>query len=440
MAYTPTDYQDEPSTATPVSAANLRKTEQGLAAAAGIADTALAVANASPANGAVTAAKLSPAVGSNGQVLTLIGGQLVWAAPTGSAPVTVDRNKYVANQTLGLVDAGRIVDVESASAVTLTVPSTGSVAWQDGTVIQPVALGDGIVSIAPGAGVSFIPSGTWKLRAKGSPASLRKLPGGSAVLPTVGLLMRYRADDLSGANGSAVASWPESSGNSLPAAVQATTGAQPTLVTNAIGSHKAVAFNGAGQFLQLTGSALALAQNRGALGLFIVYNYGTAVTGTRTLFALASGASATSVRCLLQQRDSTGVIGGGGRRLDANTGQFVSGVASVAGNSEVAAAAFDWVNSDLLIYKDGTQVAANTSFQTAGNSENTVSLAGTIGANLAGTAEFCNVRIAEILAYNAVDATLRANIATYIQATYGIAMADSTSGGDVWHIAGDITL
>jgi hypothetical protein len=352
----------------------------------------------------------------------------------------VDRTQYVANATLALADAGREVDVNSATAVTITVPPTTTVSWQDGTVIGLNALNSGIVSVAPGAGVTFIPSGTWKLRQLGSPAKIRKLPGGGAALPSTNLLMRYRADDLPGANGSAVSSWPDSSGNGLPAAVQATATNQPTLLTNSLNGHKVVQFGGIDDFLALSGSTLAIGQNKPALSIFVAYYYNTAVTGTRTLFSLSSGTSSTSVRALLQQRDSSGVMGGGGRRLDANSGAFVAGAASVAGTAEIATLSLDWTNSDLLLYRNGTLGASNTSFQTAGNSENTISLAGTIGSNLAGTAEFCNVRIAEILAYSAADAITRAAVHTYLAATYGITAADANPAGDTWVIQGDITL
>jgi hypothetical protein len=251
--------------------------------------------------------------------------------------------------------------------------------------------------------------------------------------------MRYRADDLAGANGSAVSSWAESSGNGLPALAQATGTAQPTVVTNAINGHKAVAFDGTSDFMTMSGSALAVAQNKASLGIWVVYSYPSAVGGAgRTLFGLSTGTSATSTRCLVQQKDASGLIATGGRRLDANTGVFITGGTSVAGSTEVISAMYDWTNADLLLFKNGAQTASNLTFQTAGSSENTVSLAGVVGANLPGTAEFAAVSIAEIVVYSAVDAATRAAVSTYIQATYGVTQADASLAGDLWHIQGDI--
>jgi hypothetical protein len=354
---------------------------------------------------------------------------------------TVERTKVVSSYTPVLSDAGKVIDAESSSDLTITIPPTTTVPWQDGTVISPVALGTGIVSVSPGAGVTFIPAGAWKLKAQGSGAMVRKLPGGGASLPSTGLLLRYKADDLPGANGSAVSSWPESSGNGHPAATQATATNQPTLQTNSLNGHKTVSFSGADDFLSLSGSALGVSQNKSALSIFVAYTYPASVTGTRTLLSFSNGISSTSVRNVLYHRDATaGVIAAGGRRLDSNTAVFLAGTASTAGQSEIATAVFDYSNNDLFVYKNGTLAGSNTAFQTAGSTDNTISLAGTIGANLAGTAEFAYVRMAEILVYSSVDAGVRAQVHTYLQATYGIAAADALGAGDTWHIQGDITV
>jgi hypothetical protein len=259
--------------------------------------------------------------------------------------------------------------------------------------------------------------------------------------PATGMLMRFRADDIAQANGSLVASWGETSGNSLPAAAQGDSTKQPTLVTNLINGHAVVQFDGIDNFLSLSGSALAVSQNRAAVGIFIAYRYASAATGVRTLFGVSSGTGATSTRTIVYQRDTGGVMGMGGRRLDADSAQFISAsVASTAGTNEVIGACFDFTNNDAFLYKNGTQVGASTSFQTAGSTSNTISLAGTIGANLAGAAEFANVGIAEILVYSAVDSTTRTELADYFQATYGITMSDATStvGSGVAMPTGDL--
>jgi hypothetical protein len=57
--------------------------------------------------------------------------------------------------TLVLADAGKNVELNNASAITLTVPPNSSVAFPVGTVIQMTQMGAGQVTFAPGAGVTI---------------------------------------------------------------------------------------------------------------------------------------------------------------------------------------------------------------------------------------------------------------------------------------------
>jgi len=57
--------------------------------------------------------------------------------------------------TLVLTDVAKIVTLDNASAITLTVPPESSVAWPAGTTIVLVALGAGTVTIAAGSGVTI---------------------------------------------------------------------------------------------------------------------------------------------------------------------------------------------------------------------------------------------------------------------------------------------
>lgn len=57
--------------------------------------------------------------------------------------------------TLVLADAGKTVDLNNASAITLTVPPNSSVAYPVGTRIDLVQSGAGQVTIAAGSGVTI---------------------------------------------------------------------------------------------------------------------------------------------------------------------------------------------------------------------------------------------------------------------------------------------
>lgn len=345
---------------------------------------------------------------------------------------TVQRVRLTGDTTLAAAThSGKMIDGDSASPITVTIPSTLTEPWADGVVLGFADVNVGTMTLAlPGS--SVLPNdGKLTLATPGATGRLRKLPGAAVALPSTAKLADYDADTLTGVEGSAVTSWADSSGNSLPAAVPPLVANQPVLRLASLNGHNTVAFDGNNDYLTLSGSALAIAQNRGALMLCIVYTYPTVAAGIRTLFSLSSGTSATAVRSQIYHRDPSAFLGAGGRRLDADTGQFISGTASTVGAAEVVTACFDWTNRVLTLFKNGTQVAQTTTFQTAGSTSNTASLAGVIGANLAGAAEYFSGRIARIFAYSTVDTTVKTALHGYVQNRYGITMADGTPG-DTW--------
>jgi hypothetical protein len=71
------------------------------------------------------------------------------------ADVTVDLESKTAAYTLALADAGKLITVNSSSAVTVTIPTNGSVAFPVGTNVALAALGTGVVDIAGASGVTI---------------------------------------------------------------------------------------------------------------------------------------------------------------------------------------------------------------------------------------------------------------------------------------------
>lgn len=77
--------------------------------------------------------------------------------------------------TLALSDLGKLVTISNASAITLTVPTTASVAFPIGSVIELAQLGAGLVTIAAASGATVDQvAGTLKLLGQYSVATLRK--------------------------------------------------------------------------------------------------------------------------------------------------------------------------------------------------------------------------------------------------------------------------
>lgn len=70
------------------------------------------------------------------------------------ANLLVAQNTQTASYTLALADSGKVVEMNSGSATTVTIPPNSSVAFPTGTVIEIARLGAGTVSIDPDTGVT----------------------------------------------------------------------------------------------------------------------------------------------------------------------------------------------------------------------------------------------------------------------------------------------
>lgn len=88
---------------------------------------------------------------------------------------SVASNPRAGSYTLVLSDAGKSIDITSASATTCTIPLDSSVAFAVGTVVEVARLGAGSVTLTFTGGITVInPYGSLILRAQGSTCSLRK--------------------------------------------------------------------------------------------------------------------------------------------------------------------------------------------------------------------------------------------------------------------------
>jgi len=77
--------------------------------------------------------------------------------------------------TLVLLDAEKLVTLSNASAITLTVPPSSSIAYAIGTSIDMVQVGAGQVTVVGGSGVTVNATPSLKFRAQYSRATLLKV-------------------------------------------------------------------------------------------------------------------------------------------------------------------------------------------------------------------------------------------------------------------------
>lgn len=97
-------------------------------------------------------------IGTEGQVLKVVSGDVAWAAESGGgggaayAPVETNGGTSI---TLALADAGDYIKTTASSAVTITVPPQSSVAWEADTEIHVEQGGTGTVEFVAGSGVTI---------------------------------------------------------------------------------------------------------------------------------------------------------------------------------------------------------------------------------------------------------------------------------------------
>jgi hypothetical protein len=73
---------------------------------------------------------------------------------SGNLAASLQSNEQTASYTLVLTDAGKVVECNNSSAMTLTVPTNASVAFEVGTVINVYAMTTNAVTIAGDTGVT----------------------------------------------------------------------------------------------------------------------------------------------------------------------------------------------------------------------------------------------------------------------------------------------
>src|SRR5215207_4403131 len=186
------------------------------------------------------------------------------------------------------------------------------------------------------------------------------------------LALWFRAADLAGlADGTAVGDtgtqWASLVGSSV--ASQATAGFRPTKQTDTNGA-ACVRFDGTDDRLSLSGDALTFSANVG--GITMAARARANQTGVQVVLLSGQASNLAAVRYLLRQL-STGTFGIGGRRLDADAFQALSGGALGTTQPRVQVGVLDYAGATAAAYLDGVLTSSTAAFQTAGVTSNTSS-------------------------------------------------------------------
>ena len=131
---------------------------------------------------AVGTAALSSGAAANGTVLTANGSGAASFSAISAPSLTVAQNAQTASYTLVLTDQDKLVEMNAATALNITVPPNSSVAFPTGAQVHVLQVGAGQVTVVAGTGVTVNSSDGLKLRTQWSPATLIKRATNTWVL------------------------------------------------------------------------------------------------------------------------------------------------------------------------------------------------------------------------------------------------------------------
>lgn len=228
-----------------------------------------------------------------------------------------------------------------------------------------------------------------------------------------GLVLWYKPESLSGANGTAISTWTDSSANGWDM-TNAVAGKQPYITNNVANGYAAAYFDGT-DFLFAEGGALASWNNVSGATLIAVLKTNSVAGAVLFVSRNSLGSSRFYIYA------SSGKPTLGGRRLDTDSFQTL-------GSTDVYSSGFlshegwvDYSNSDASVYTNGTLAASTSTFQTSGNTSATDSLNISMGGINTTPSEPFTGWITEAIFYNrAISSGDRAIITAYLEAKYGL--------------------
>lgn len=216
-------------------------------------------------------------------------------------------------------------------------------------------------------------------------------------------------------SGGAVSQWDDKSGNGYHV-VQGTGAAQPTTGLVTQNGLNTIDFDGNDNLRRAT--ATALGQNVTGLTVYSIVKYDSLTS--ETIIQATIGTNTTATRFIVASGATGDVFVVGGRTLDANSFVSVSSSIKSTGVWYNQIGVFDYANTDLFQYVNGTLDGSTTSFQTATTTSNTASQNLVIG-NIGAGGQPLDGSIAEIIIYHSAHNPLqRATVLGYLNRKWGL--------------------
>lgn len=316
--------------------------------------------------------------------------------------------------TLQLSDLGYVLNIKGSSPV-ITMPAN---LFTGEATLQIRHIGTGNLTLVGAAGVRLdTPTGQGAVLAPGVIALLQRFPEVNPWTMPTPLAWFDPADQALG-NGVQVASFVER--QSSLSLVQATTGNRPLFQTAGINGQPSLLFDGVSDSLAAPVGLLDLARNKSVLTAFSVTAVAASQSSGRTIFSLSNGLAANAARFSCQTNgQSVNLPQFAGRRLDADGSATVvaaAGNAVQANVVEVTQWAVNWGTRVVKVRRGNVDVGTSATFQTAGSTSDTSSLAGALGSNPNATSEYFQGQLGLFALYAAdgLDTTFQNQIWSYL--------------------------
>lgn len=233
-----------------------------------------------------------------------------------------------------------------------------------------------------------------------------------------GLVLWLKPESLSGADGTAISQWDDSSANAWHA-TNSVSGGQPYITNAVINGYNAAYFDG-GDSLRLSGASVSILRNKPGCSVLAVVNRNTTAAGDKYILHIQRNA-AVYARFLVGLTGNTNVTAGG-RRLDTDSfAYFGSAHPSPLATWYVHEAIGNYSDSHALTLVNATPVHTNTAWLTDGNTQDTDSAnMNTVG----GASSALNLWIgwiAELVVYDAaLSESDRQTVEGYLRNKYAI--------------------
>jgi hypothetical protein len=215
-----------------------------------------------------------------------------------------------------------------------------------------------------------------------------------------------------------VSAWNDKSGNGRNFA-QATGASQPEQISAGQNGRNTIRGNGTSHVMTM-GSGLNLFRNVIGGSIFVVRKWVTSPAASANCFIVERNGSGFG-RAFVAAGHTANKATAGGRRTDSDSTVTVASSSSVGAGHELQVALFDWANSDLYQYINGTLDGSSTSFQTDGSTADTDSAGVGIFAHTA-PGGYGNVEVAELAVWpSLVTTTQRHAVEGYLAHKWGLA-------------------